>query len=175
MVDKHLLTGGTGNDTAPKTCKCIVGRSEALVHGQAYRVLGCSETIQVAVYGKLDGSMVHTYSCITEDDGHTLLDGEALTFGNYNVAVYTDCRTGFPDTGYFSCGLYGLYRLLLVRIFLAGSEGKYHCSCTMTKIAFVFMLINYLLIVLYFSLNEYLSPIIRDCPCHSLRSMTPPR
>ena len=138
VVDKHLLTGGTGNDTAPKTCKCIVGRSEALVHGQAYRVLCCSETVQVAVYGKLDGSMVHTYSCITEDDGHTLLDGEALTFGNYNVAVYIDCRTGFPDTGYFSCGLYGLYRLLLVRIFLAGSEGKYHCSCCNDKNCFCF-------------------------------------
>ena len=100
--------------------------------------------------------MVHTYSCITEDDGHTLLDGEALTFGNYNVAVYIDCRTGFPDTS---------------------QEARENtiAAAAMTKIAFVFMLINYLLIVLYFSLNEYLSPIIRDCPCHSRRSMTPPR
>ena len=99
MVDKHLPAGGTGDNTAPEALEGIGGCPEFLSDCKAYRSLLCSKAVEITVYGELDGGVVHTYSGITEDDGHTLLDGEALTFGNYKMPVHEDGSSALPDSG----------------------------------------------------------------------------
>ena len=88
MVDKQFLTAGGGHNTAPQAGKGIRCSTFFFCHRKEHRIFGCPSQIEVAVYRKLHGYMVHSHALVREDYLHAFLDGQRTACRHTQMAVH---------------------------------------------------------------------------------------